>query len=109
MTLAAAGEVSVLSENGTLTGYAMARSFGRGAVIGPIVAANEADAIALFRSLARPGFIRVDCPGDAGTLIGHLKNSGLANTGTSPVMVRGDWTGPTGPNRIYGLASHALG
>lgn len=109
MTLATAGEVSVLSENGTLTGYAMARSFGRGTVIGPIVAANEADAIALFRSLARPGFVRVDCPGDAETLIGHMTNRGLANTGTSPVMVRGDWTGPTGPNRIYGLASHALG
>lgn len=109
MTLATAGEVSVLSENGTLTGYAMARSFGRGTVIGPIVAANEADAIALFRSLARPGFVRVDCPGDAETLIGHMTNGGLANTGTSPVMVRGDWTAPAGPNRIYGLASHALG
>lgn len=108
-SLAAAGDVSVLTENGTLTGYAFARPFGRGTVIGPLVAANEADAIALFSALARPGFVRVDCPGNATTLIRHLTASGLEDVGTSPVMVLGEWRAPVGPQRIYGLASHALG
>ena len=107
--LAAAGEVSVLSENGALTGYAIARPFGRGTAIGPIVAENEADAITLLRALARPGFVRVDCPADASELIAHLMESGLENVGTSPVMFRGEWSAPDGPHRVYGLASHALG
>ncbi|WP_193170131.1 GNAT family N-acetyltransferase [Nisaea nitritireducens] len=108
-SLAAASDVSVLTENGTITGYGFARAFGRGTVIGPIVSANEADAIALFSALARPGFVRVDCPGNAAALIRHLTGSGLEDVGTSPVMARGDWTAPAAPHRIYGLASHALG
>ena len=103
------GEISVLSDNGTLTGYAIARSFGRGTTIGPIVAKTEADAIALVSALARPGFLRVDCPANAAALIGHLTEAGLGNVGTSPVMVRGDWRAPAGPQKIFGLASHALG
>ena len=107
--LARVGEVSVLTEKGVLTGYAIARPFGRGVAIGPIVAKNETDAIALFSSLARPGFVRVDCPADASELIARLVESGLENVGTSPVMFRGEWERPDGPHRIYGLASHALG
>ncbi|WP_323796123.1 GNAT family N-acetyltransferase [Nisaea sp.] len=107
--LATAGEIAVLDEGGALTGYAIARPFGRGTTIGPIVAENEADAITLFRSLARPGFVRVDCPGDAAALIADMTGCGLSDVGASPVMARGDWTAPTGPHRIFGLASHALG
>lgn len=107
--LAAAGEVTVLDEDGALTGYAIARPFGRGIAIGPIVAETEADAITLFRALARPGFVRVDCPGDAAALIADMTGCGLSDVGASPVMARGDWTAPAGPRRIFGLASHALG
>lgn len=108
-SLAAAGELAVLDEDGALTGYAIARPFGRGTAIGPIVAASEADAITLFRTLARPGFTRIDCPDDAAALITDITGCGLSDVGASPVMVRGDWKAPAGPHRIFGLASHALG
>lgn len=107
--LAAESEVSVLVEDGKPIGYAMARPFGRGTVIGPIVATNESDAIALFNALAQPGFVRVDCPADAETFIGHMTGSGLSDVGASPVMARGEWTAPSGPNRVFGLSSHAFG
>jgi predicted N-acetyltransferase YhbS len=107
--LAKTGSVAVLTENGQISGYAMARAFGRGTVIGPLVAATEDDALALFRTLARPGFVRIDCPADASTLIEYLQTAGLEDVGASPVMVRGGWTPPGGPARIFGLASHAFG
>jgi len=103
------GTTVALTEDGRITGYAMSRAFGRGTVIGPLAATSEQDALALFRAVARPGFVRVDCPADASLLIGHLEAAGLADVGASPVMMRGNWSPPGGPARIYGLASHALG
>ncbi|UUX50711.1 GNAT family N-acetyltransferase [Nisaea acidiphila] len=107
--LASAGHAVMMTEDGRLTGYAISRAFGRGNAIGPIVAGSEADAIALFRALARPGFVRVDCPEDATSLVAHLTGAGLADVGGSPVMSLGPWTPPAGQLRVYGLASHALG
>ncbi|WP_193179565.1 GNAT family N-acetyltransferase [Nisaea sediminum] len=107
--LAETGSTAILTENGQISGYAMSRTFGRGTVIGPLVAATEGDALALFRTLARPGFVRIDCPADASTLIEYLQTAGLEDVGASPVMARGGWTPPSGPARIFGLASHALG
>lgn len=107
--LAESGSAAILSEDGRITGYAMSRAFGRGTVIGPLVAATEEDALALFGFLARPGFVRIDCPADASALIGYLQAAGLEDVGASPVMVRGDWTAPAGQARVFGLASHAFG
>ncbi|WP_420404449.1 GNAT family N-acetyltransferase [Nisaea sp.] len=107
--LAVGGSAAVLTEGGRIKGYAISRAFGRGTVIGPLVAVSEGDALALFRALVRPGFVRIDCPAGASALIGHLKTAGLEDVGASPVMVRGDWTPPAGQARIFGLASHALG
>lgn len=103
------GSAAVLTEDGRIKGYAIARAFGRGTVIGPLVAATERDALALFRAIARPGFVRIDCPADAATLIEHLKVAGLQDVGASPVMARGSWTPPTSEARVFGLASHAFG
>lgn len=107
--LTAAGRTVVLVDGGGVAGYATARSFGRGTVIGPMVAASEPDAIALFDALARPGFLRVDRPATALRLGSHLAVCGLALDSQSPAMLRGDWPARTGPHRIYALASHALG
>lgn len=105
-----AGKAVVLIDAGAVTGYAMERKFGRGSVVGPIVARNDDDAIRLFRALARPGFVRVDIPAEAEALGNHLTSCGLESLGAdSPVMVRGAWPDPTGPCRVFGLASHALG
>lgn len=107
--LAQTGETAVLTEGGEIAGYAMARPFGRGTVIGPIVAETEGNAVALFHALARPGFVRVDCPASAGVLIEALIASGLRDAGVSAVMARGAWHPPSSAATVFGLASHALG
>lgn len=107
--LLAVGRAAVIVENGAVTGYAIERAFGRGSVVGPIVAASEDDAAALFDAVVRPGFVRVDRPSQAPHLGRHLAACGLALDSESPVMLLGDWPAPSGPQRIHALASHALG
>lgn len=107
--LAAAGRVFVATEAGSVTGYAIERESGRGSVVGPVVAASEADAAALFWAAARPGFTRVDRPSHAMSFGRVLTGSGLPQASESAVMLRGDWVVSRGPHLVYGLASHALG
>jgi GNAT superfamily N-acetyltransferase len=107
--LLAVGRAFVLVENGKAVGYAIERDFGRGSVVGPVVAATEPDAIALFSAAARPGFVRVDRPSDAADFGRHLTTCGLALDSEVPTMLRGNWPAATAPQRIYALASHALG
>ena len=57
-----AGSINVLSVAGRLSGYAMARPFGRGHVLGHLVASDDAAAEALFAATAEPGVLRVDRP-----------------------------------------------
>lgn len=107
--LLAVGRALVLVEHGRVAGYAIERAFGRGSVIGPVVAATEPDAIALFNAAAHPGFVRVDRPLNAASFGRHLTACGLTLDSKSPAMLRGDWPASTEPERIYALASHALG
>jgi hypothetical protein len=78
-------------------------------VVGPVVAATEPDAIALFNATARPGFVRVDRASEAAIFGRHLTACGLVLDGESPAMLRGEWPASTAPQRIYALAGHALG
>lgn len=95
---------------GRPTGYAIARDFGRGRVIGPIVAGSEEDAIALFDRSAKPGFLRVDCIAEAPALHHHLMKNGLTPVqADAEIMIRGPWPNPITPPRVFALASHALG
>lgn len=103
------GRAAVLVEGGVVTGYAIERAFGRGSVIGPIVAPAEAEAIALFDALAAPGFVRVDRVATAAGLGRHLAARGLALDSESPAMLLGDWPADVAPPRLFALASHALG
>ncbi|MEQ9136939.1 MAG: GNAT family N-acetyltransferase [Thalassobaculum sp.] len=103
------GRTAVLVDGNEIAGYAVERPFGRGTVIGPVVARDEADAIALFDALARPGFLRVDLPTDAPRFAAHVSTAGLAFDSASPVMTLGAVPAPAGPHRIFALASHALG
>ena len=107
--LMAIGETYVLEEGGELRGYAIDRAFGRGRLVGPIVAVSEADASALSGGAARPGFVRVDIPAEADTLGKYFEDCGLAMVDRECVMLRGDWALPSEGPRIFGLASHALG
>ncbi len=104
------GRAAVLEENGVVTGYAFERSFGRGSVVGPIVAATEEDASDLFQAVAQHGFVRVDCFVEHATFNSRLAELGLAPLpGASPIMVRGTLPNTRGTTRVFGLSSHALG
>jgi hypothetical protein len=83
-------ECAVLECNGELAGFAVMRRFGRGHVIGPIVAPDSESAKALIAhwSDAYAGsFVRVDVTGDSG-LGAWLADAGLAQVDTAVAMVR---------------------
>ncbi|RVU35243.1 N-acetyltransferase [Hwanghaeella grinnelliae] len=100
--------------DGEMVGYAMCREFGRGRVIGPIVARNDTDAIALtswhLRKL-RGQFVRIDTREDDGPFAKFLDQFSLTQGEAVSTMSKGrkflnrresaPW--------IYGLAGHALG
>ena len=94
---------------GAISGYALAREFGLGEVVGPVIASSDAEAIALFRAIAGSGFTRVDCPSEAAGFSVFLDNAGLRVVDRPTRMVLGDWTEPPRAPRVFALAGHALG
>lgn len=95
------------------TGFAILRLFGRGTMIGPVVAPDEDAAIALVAAAARSapaGVLRIDILAEATRLGEWLTAAGLPPVDTVTRMQRGDWPAavPTGPRR-FGLAFQALG
>lgn len=105
------GECLVLEQAGQPIGFSILRAFGRGQVIGPVVAANETDARALIACWlhGRAGrFIRVDLPFGSG-LGEWLVQHGLAPAGDVTAMVRGDLPVASGPARLHALVTQALG
>jgi len=105
--------VKTLHRGGRLAGYAMRRSFGRGEVIGPIAACNDADAIDLVASNfkeMRGQFVRIDTREARGQFADFLGGCGMTIAETAVTMSKGRKALlylPGGP-RIYGLAGHAL-
>ncbi|BCH66951.1 N-acetyltransferase [Agrobacterium vitis] len=111
---------------GKIVAFALSRPFGRGHVIGPVVAASDEDAIAVTRPhVARHQgrFLRLDTRHSSGAFAEFLLESGLSLFDTVTTMsLRAPW--PVGPKRerdtdgkghsephaiTYGLASQALG
>lgn len=110
--LAETAQVATLREGGRIAGFGALRPFGRGEVIGPVIAENEtqAQAILSFLMNARSGtFLRVDTPVPAG-LSSWLAACGLAHVGGG-IAMRRNATGrrPPGPAKPFALASQALG
>jgi GNAT superfamily N-acetyltransferase len=103
---------AVIRRNGQVAGYAAIRRFGRGDVIGPVVARDAADARQLLSFLlsGRTGaFVRVDTPRDLG-LCDWLSGLGLKDVGGGIAMRRSDAiTHEDNGVRVYALASQALG
>jgi GNAT superfamily N-acetyltransferase len=98
---------------GALVGYAFRRRFGRGQVIGPIVASNNDDAMQLVSAhLAElPGqFARVDTRHKEGDFMTFLQKRGLRVFDTVTTMSRGRpfLKARPGEPSIYGLATQAL-
>ncbi|MCW2239442.1 GNAT family N-acetyltransferase [Azospirillum canadense] len=108
------GSCTLLRRNGAPVGFAALRDFGRGRVIGPVVAPDADGAKALIGPIiaAHPGkFLRVDTTADTG-LGPWLADCGLRHVGGGIAMRRPASTA-TGispaPVSTYALASQALG
>ncbi len=105
------GDCTVLEHGGCASGFSILRASGRGMVIGPVIAPDEAGARLLIAHglHGREGaFVRIDLPGEAG-LGDWLAACGLQPAGTVKSMVRGERPARPGPARLYGLVSQALG
>jgi len=104
------GDADVLMRDGEARGYAISRLFGRGHVIGPVVAQNTADARVLIEAaLARlgPVFVRVDTAATS-QLGDWLESIGLRQVGDATTMVKGTRIPPAGPARMFALANQSF-
>ncbi|MCT7378121.1 GNAT family N-acetyltransferase [Chelativorans salis] len=104
----------VLYRDGELAAYALARLFGRGTVIGPVLAANDEDAATVVRPhiAARIGkFVRLDTGATTGTFTQFLTLSGLPVYDTVTRMSLGrQWPLAASPEAaVYALAAQATG
>ena len=112
--LATRSRGTTLRRNGRLKACALVRPFGRGSVIGPIIAGSEDDALAVLRPLvaAECGrFVRIDLGGATGRLAEFAEQSGLSVSETVTRMSLGKpWPlSMRAAPSIYALASHATG
>jgi hypothetical protein len=110
--LLAVSEGTVVERDGEVAGFALCRRFGRGHVVGPVVAASEEDALALVAPhvAAHVGrFLRLDTREAEGRFRAYLEACGLSLFETGTLMALGRDRVPEGPARIYGMASHSLG
>lgn len=111
--LAEEASIRVLRRDGVVVGYSMCREFGRGHVIGPLVASSDDDAIhlaAVHLDAFRGRFIRVDTR-SKGAFAVFLKRNGLSAAETVTTMSKGRRFLNERPGEpiIFGLAGHALG
>lgn len=92
-------------------GFAMLREFGRGKVLGPVVANDTATAQALIAEGARRcegSFLRVDLP-ETRALGGLAASLGLAQVGGGTAMSLNPQPLPSSDYKTFALASQALG
>ena len=105
------GDGYVLLRDGIPRGYAISRLFGRGHVIGPVVAESPTDARALIEAALAPlgsVFVRVDT--SATSQLGEwLEGIGLQQVSDATTMVLGTQMPSTGPARVFALANQSFG
>ncbi|RWM11694.1 GNAT family N-acetyltransferase [Mesorhizobium sp.] len=110
--LAERGQFAVIRRAGAIEAYAAIRPFGRGEVIGPVIAGTAVDARALisFFAASRSGaFLRVDTDSRTG-IAGWLVEIGLAHVGGGVAMDRPAKNGLEQVRpKVYALANQALG
>lgn len=105
-----------LYEGDRLRAYSMRRRFGRGHVVGPVVATCDADAIRVTHPHVAAhvgGFLRIDTHFDNGAFASFVQQCGLGVHNTVMTMVTREeavyGTGLDGGPVVYALASHSLG
>ncbi|AHG48321.1 GNAT family acetyltransferase (plasmid) [Rhizobium leguminosarum bv. trifolii CB782] len=109
--LAKVGELAVVRRDGGVAGFAVLRTFGRGEVIGPVVAGNLEDAKALVAHFIalRPGaFLRIDTTAASG-LSDWVAEQGFAHVGGGIAMMKPSFPGAEPVATIFALANQALG
>lgn len=106
------GQFAVIRGKGHVSAFAAIRAFGRGEVIGPVVAPNLDDATALvshFISSRAGAFLRVDTDAGSG-LAPWLAGHGLTHAGGGIAMARSANIRPAAPAvTTFALANQALG
>lgn len=109
--LAEMGDVVVIDRGGRISGYAIARRFGRGYVVGPVAAESLEDAQRLILdqlSRLHGQFVRIDVYSEHG-LGDWLESLGLVRVGGATAMVRGRRPMPDGGVYMYALANQSFG
>lgn len=109
--LAEAGRVTLIERAGRVAGYAIARRFGRGQVVGPVAAEGTDDAKRLILeqlSQLHGQFVRIDVHARHG-LSDWLQSLGLPGVSQVTAMVKGQQPVTDRDARMYALASQSLG
>ncbi|ASY69683.1 hypothetical protein [Sinorhizobium fredii] len=110
--LAKEGPFAVIRNGGNIVAFAATRFFGRGEVVGPVVAENgeqARDLIAFILSGKEGRFVRIDVPEQAG-LSPWLESGALAHEGGVVATARGATSEAQTPEvRTFALASQVLG
>jgi len=105
------GNLVVIERERRVQGYACVRRFGRGVVIGPVVARDAIDTKALIATLAaehRGGFVRIDVPTTSG-LSPWLEQIGLRHVDQVVAMVRGTPPARAADATLFALSNQSLG
>lgn len=109
--LGAVSDTLVIARDGTITGYAGVRVWGRGVVIGPVIAASIAEAQALIATLAARhvgAFVRIDVTHASG-LGAWLARLGLAEVGQVRAMALGPPPASAPTATLFALSNQSLG
>src|SRR5688572_25245516 len=110
-SLAEVGDTVVIDCGGRIAGYAIARKFGRGYVVGPVAAERPEDAQRLILdhlSRLHDHFVRIDVYAEHG-LGDWLESLGLVRVGGATAMVKGRRPMPDGAACMYALANQSFG
>jgi hypothetical protein len=109
--LFAISEIKLLERDGVVCGYGCARRWGRGVVIGPVIAETAAEARELISALAAPHvgqFVRLDVTSASG-LSPWLEAIGLPQVDQVVAMTRGEPPQSSGHATLFALANQSLG
>ena len=109
--LLSSARISTLREDNDIVAFAALRLFGRGHVLGPVIARNEEEAKSIMTPLmaeCEGKFLRIDTTTTTG-LGPWLARQGLVHAGGGVQMRRGVEIGHQGPQASFALAAQALG